>query len=369
MNHVTSIGLDVHARSIKGAAFNPYTGEMTTKSFIYSPDEVAEWILSFESPKAVYESGVTGFHLARALREMKVDCVVGAVSKMQKPAADKRQKTDKKDAEFLARLLSMHNIVEVAIPDLECESMRDITRAVEDARDDIVRAKQRLTKFLLRHGYVFNEMNEEGKRKGNWTRAHWKWIHEIKFEQKADQETLEYYVLRAKQAETEKKALEKLVHTHAKEERWKERVDALRCIKGIETLTAFSLTVEAQVFSRFDKAEDFAAWTGLVPSEHSSGDAIRRGGITKSGNKHVRKLLIESSWHFVNASPKPKNLEWDQKVSGRVENHAIKATKRLIDRRSYLHQRGKKPVVANCATARELACWVWAVGRMVEGTL
>lgn len=126
MNHVTSIGLDVHARSVKGAAFNPYTGEMTTKSFGYSPAEIAEWILSFEFPKAVYESGVTGFHLARTLCEMGVDCVVGAVSKMQKPAADKRQKNDRRDAEFLARLLSMRNIVEVAIPDLECESMGDI---------------------------------------------------------------------------------------------------------------------------------------------------------------------------------------------------------------------------------------------------
>lgn len=369
MNHVTSIGLDVHARSIQGAAFNSYIGEITLKSFKYSPGEVAEWILSFESPKAVYESGVTGFHLARALRDMGVDCVIVAVSKMQKPAADKRQKTDKKDAEFLARLLATHNIVEVMVPDEGCEAMRHITRALEDARDNLIRAKLRLTKFLLRHGYVFDEVNDRGQRKNNGTHSHWKWIHEIMFQEEAARETLHYYISQVKQAEREKKDLEKLIVAHADEPRWKERVDALRCIKGIETITAFSLTVEAQVFSRFECAEDFAAWTGLVPSEHSSGDAIRRGGITKSGNKHVRKLLIESSWHFINASAKPKQLDWDQKVSGRVENHAIKATKRLIERRAYLHKRGKKPVVANCATARELACWVWAVGRMTEGTL
>jgi transposase len=248
--------------------------------------------------------------------------------------------------------------------------MRDITRALEDARDDVVRARQRLLKFLLRHGHIFDEINERGQRKQNWTHSHWRWIHEIRFSEQADTETLAYYILRVRQAEVEKKALERLIATHAEESRWKSRVDALRLVKGIEIITAFSLTVEAQVFSRFEKAEDFAAWTGLVPSDHSSGDVIRRGGITKSGNVHVRRLLIESSWHYaMNITKKPKQLDWDQKVAPRVENHAIKATKRLAARRDYLHRRGKKPVVANCATARELAGWVWAIGRMVEGTL
>jgi len=367
--YVTSIGLDVHARSIKGAAFNPYTGEMVIKSFGYSPTEVAEWILTFESPKAVYETGVTGFHLARSLKSLGVDCVVGAISKMQKPSADKHRKTDKRDAEFLARLLATHNVVAVMVPDEGCEAARDITRALADARDDLVAAKQRLTKFLLRHGRLFDEKNARGQRITNWTHAHWKWIYAQQFSESAAQETLFYYIEQVKQLEIAKTKLEKLIATHAKEQRWKERVDAIRCIKGIETVTAFALVAEVQVFSRFESASSFAAWLGLVPSEHSSGETIGKGGITKAGNAHGRKLLVEAAWHFINASPKSKNLDFDQKVSARLRNHTNKSNKRLISRCAYLHERGKKPVVANCAIARELACWIWAVGCMVEGTL
>lgn len=190
MNHITSIGLDVHARSITAAAFNPLTGEITTKRFGNSPAEVAEWILAFESPKAVYESGVTGFYLVRELRALGVDCIVGAVSKMQKPCADKRKKNDRTDAEFLAQLLSMQNIIEVFVLDEECEAMRDIARVLEDVREDLIRAKQRLTKFLLRHGYLFDEVNDKGQRKGNWTQAHWIWMRKIEFKEMADEESL-----------------------------------------------------------------------------------------------------------------------------------------------------------------------------------
>lgn len=112
-DYTTSIGLDVHARSIKGCAFNPYTGEVERKSFAYDPAAVADWVLSFEAPRAVYESGVTGFHLCRELRSLGVDCVMGAVSKMLRPAADRRVKTDRRDAEFLAKQLAMHEVCEV----------------------------------------------------------------------------------------------------------------------------------------------------------------------------------------------------------------------------------------------------------------
>jgi transposase len=194
MNHITSIGLDVHARSVTAAAFNALTGEIVSKKFGNSPAEIAEWILSFETPKAVYESGVTGFYLAKALRDLGVDCIVGAVSRMQKPAKNKRIKNDKADAEMLARLLATHNITEVFIPDDETEAFRNITRALEDARDDLTRAKQRLSKFLLTYGYVFDEKNANGTRIGNWTRAHWAWIRNIELDQIAAQETLDYYI-------------------------------------------------------------------------------------------------------------------------------------------------------------------------------
>mgnify|MGYP000052142907 CR=1 FL=1 len=121
MNHVTSIGLDVHARSVTAVAFDPWTGEVVSKKFNYVPSEIASWVLGFESPKVVYESGVTGFHLVRELRALNIDCIIGAVSKMQKPAADKRKKNDRNDAEFLARQLAARNVTEVWVPDEECD--------------------------------------------------------------------------------------------------------------------------------------------------------------------------------------------------------------------------------------------------------
>ena len=151
-NYVTAIGLDVHARSIKAFALNPMSGECERASFGYDPAAIAEWALSFEEPRAVYESGVTGFHLCRTLRALGLDCVVGAVSKMQRPAADRGRKTDRRDAEFLARLLATRNVVEVWVPDESTEAARDLSRALADARDDLQRAKQRMSKFLLRHG-------------------------------------------------------------------------------------------------------------------------------------------------------------------------------------------------------------------------
>lgn len=134
MNHVTSIGLDVHARSVSAAAFNLHTEEIVSKRFENNPAEIAEWVLRFDSPKVVYESGVTGFHLCRALKALGVDCVVAAVSRLQKPAANKRVKNDRADAEMLARLLTTHNIVEVFVPDDETEALQALARALEDAR-------------------------------------------------------------------------------------------------------------------------------------------------------------------------------------------------------------------------------------------
>ena len=153
LDTTTFIGLDVHARSIKAVSLDVMTGEVRAATFGYDAGAVAEWVRSVD-PRArcVYESGVTGFDLQKRLSGLGVDCVVGAVSKMIKPSADRRRKNDRNDAEFLARMLSVGNVVEVWVPDDECEAARDLTRALEDARDDLSRSKQRLSKFLLRHG-------------------------------------------------------------------------------------------------------------------------------------------------------------------------------------------------------------------------
>lgn len=207
LDTTTFIGLDVHARSIKAVSLDVMTGEVRAATFGYDAGAVAEWVRSVD-PRArcVYESGVTGFDLQKRLSGMGVDCVVGAVSKMIKPSADRRRKNDRNDAEFLARMLSVGNVVEVWVPDDECEAARDLTRALEDARDDLSRSKQRLSKFLLRHGLAFDERTPTGRRKGNWTRAHWSWIESIRFAERADEEVLAYYVDAVRRAAEEKGA-------------------------------------------------------------------------------------------------------------------------------------------------------------------
>lgn len=369
MSYATAIGLDVHARSITGVALFRDTGEVVSKKFSYDPASLAEWILQFDSPKAVYESGVTGFHLVRALKKMGVDCIVGAVSKMQKPAGDKRKKNDRNDAEFLACQLLAHNIIEVFVPDEETESMRNLSRALEDLREDLTRAKHRLTHLLIRWGYVWSEYNEKGQRKKTWSRAHWEWIRSIELPEMAAQETLDLYISEVRHLEAQKKAIEKRIAQYAGKERWHERVEALRCLKGIDTLTAFSLVVEAGIFSRFKNARSFSSWLGLTPSEHSSGERISRGGITKAGNSHLRKLLIEASWHYTRATKERKRSLYDNSVPFSISNHAAQGIERLVKRRKHFMQMRKRPVVANVATARELSCWIWALGCMSEGTL
>lgn len=309
MNHTTSIGLDVHARSIAAAALDPLTGEVVTKTFAYSPGEVASWALGFDSPKAVYESGVTGFHLCRELNALGLECAVGASSKMQRPPADVKRKNDLSDAQFLARLLATHNVTEVFVPDAETEAARDLVRAHADARADLTRARQRLNLFLMRHGHVFCEKGPTGAPVGSWTKAHWAWIRQISFPDEADEEALAFYIAQVRHMEGQKRELEKFIRAHAREPRWRGRVDALRCLKGIEEITAFALVAEAGVFSRFDSARAFSTWAGLVPSEHSSGPRRRTGGITKTGNSNVRRLLVEASWHYARATAARKPAE------------------------------------------------------------
>lgn len=210
MPHVTSIGLDVHARSVAAAAFNPFTGEVVHRDFGTDAAEIAEWALGFEEPRACYESGPTGFHMARELRALGLDCAVAAVSKMQRPAADARRKNDRRDAEFIARMLATHNIVEVPLPDAAVEAARDLDRALDDATAEYRRARQRLNMFLIRLGHVWDERNADGTRRGSWTRAHWRWISGIRLEG-PQRDVLEYYVTAARCAESDRRQLEKKV--------------------------------------------------------------------------------------------------------------------------------------------------------------
>lgn len=356
MEYRTSIGLDVHARSIRAAAFIPETGEVVERPFDCSAAEIASWARKLPQPaRAVYESGPTGFHLARDLESLGVPCSVGAVSKMFRPAGD-RVKTDKRDAVFLARMLAVGNIVEVRIPSADEEAARDLTRQREDAREDLTRAKLLLTHFLLRHGIVYSE----GK---TWTAKYRAWIASLKFENETDQFVFDEYLTGVGMAEQRRNRIDERIRRIAESEPYAERVNRLRCLRGVNVLTAFSLVVEIGDFGRFPSARAFMAYLGLVPSESSSGETVSRGEITKTGNAHIRKLLTEAAWaHSRRYNPTSVTVNGDlSRVSPEVARKADKANRRLHDRYSHLQRKGKNTCLINSAIAREMAGWIWAL--------
>ena len=368
MNTATFVGLDVHARSIKAVALDAMTGEARTAAFGCDAAEVAERAGSVDpAAKCVYGSGVTGFDLQERLAAPGVDCVVGAVPKTIRPSAGRRRKNDRNDAESPARMLSVGNVVEAWAPDDGCEAARDLVRALDDAREDLERCKQRLSKFLLRHGYAFGETTPTGRRKGNRTAAHWAWTRPIEFPGKADGGVLAYHADAVGQAMEDKKGLEKPVGAEASEPRWKKRADSLRCLKGVDAMTAADIAFEAGGFPGFKNARSFAAWLGPTPSEHPSGESVRQGGTTKAGSKHLRRVLVESAWHCLGRSPHSKDLAKGQVPDPAARGHAAKGARRLVERRRAMLERGVHKNKASVATARELACRCRAAGCMVEG--
>lgn len=356
MEYRTSVGLDVHARSVRAAAFVPETGEVIERGFKYEPAEIAAWARTLPQPAcAVYESGPTGFDLARTLRTFDVECKVGAVSKMLKPAGD-RIKIDKRDAVFLARMLAVGNVVECRIPPAEEEAVRDLARAREDARGDLVSAKLTLSMFLLRKGLAYSD----GKQ---WTKRHRLWLRNLEFPTDEEAFVFGEYLAQVNETEQRKKRITERLEEIAGRPEYAERVRALRCIKGIGTVTALTMIVEIGDFARFRSAPAFSSFLGLVPSEDSSGESVRRGAMTKTGNVFVRKLLIEAAWHH--STPyKPTSVTAVAAATGAPASavaKADKANRRLHDRYERLRRRGKKSCVVMAAIARELACWVWAV--------
>lgn len=356
MIYRTSVGLDVHARSICASALDHLTGEVSQRSFAYDPAAVAVWVLSLEGPaRCVYESGPTGFDLQRSLAGAGVECVVGAVSKMLRPSGD-RVKTDRRDATFLARMLAVGNVVEVAVPTPAMEAARDLARAREDCRQDLMRARHLLSKLLLRKGVVYDGGS-------TWTKAHERWLSRVELPDPCERLVLEEYLEGVRSLKLRRDRLDAAIAERAAAPDLAPVVSALRCIRGISTVTAFSVAVEVGDFSRFPTARSFMSYLGLVPSESSSGETVSRGGITRSGNGHVRTLLVEAAWHHARRySPvSAASLADANGVPAPVAEAAARANRRLHDRSARLRSRGKPASLANAAVARELAGFVWAI--------
>jgi transposase len=372
MGYSTAIGLDVHARSISACAIAIGTGEVKKQRFGYDPGSVARWCATLAQPvKAVYESGVTGNHLCRTLRDdYNIDCVIGAVSRMFSPPADRKKKNDSRDAEFLARMLASDNIVEVYIPDEYCEAARDISRARDDARIALRVSLQHLTHFLLRHGYIWNDRTPTGALRRAWgSVAYDRWLKGIRFPQAADADVFSHYIDVANDCSERLAQMDGEVLRYASSERYKPVVDALCCLKGIDTLSAFSFATEIDDFSRFPNASKLSSWLGIVPSESSSGESTHQGPITKTGSLRLRRIITECSWSYTRCNTARKQLAKGQVVSADIAEHAHKGVVRLIRMRRHMLDVNKKAAVANAATARELAGWILTIGKMAQAQM
>ncbi len=286
----TSVGLDVHARSVAAAAIDGVTGELVQARLTPSAEEICRWVQGLPGPVAVtYEAGPTGFGLYRSLTAAGIRCQVAAPSKLHRPAAD-RVKTDAKDAVHLARLLRLDEITPVAIPTVDQEAARDLVRARADCRGDLMRARHRLSKLLLRHGIVYYGG-------GAWTGKHDMWLRNEAFPQLTATATRltfdsDYETVLAVKARRDR--LDTAIEQMAVDCEFTPAVRRLGCLRGVSTLTGFALAVEVGDWDRFTGGT-IGSFVGLVPSEHSSGASRSLGSITKTGNGHARRLLVEAA--------------------------------------------------------------------------
>ncbi|MGW2524534.1 IS110 family transposase [Streptomyces sp. NPDC001617] len=284
----TYAGLDVHARSVVGAAIDGVSGEIRSLRLAPETEAVLAWVASLPAPVAVaYEAGPTGFGLARALTAAGVRWVVVTPSKVERPPGD-RVKTDRRDAERLARLLRIGEVPVVRVPTEAEEAARDLVRAREDVRGDLMRARRRLSKLLLRYGLVWQGTA--------WTQEHEGWLRSLSFDRLGVQLAFEEAFDTVLSTYARRGRLDGAIEQMAAASPFAPVVGRLGCLRGISKLTAFGLAVEVGDWHRFTGAT-IGSYLGLVPSEASSGERRVQGPITKTGNSHARRLLVEASWH------------------------------------------------------------------------
>jgi len=286
------VGLDVHARESTLAIFDQATGEVTRKRVVGRPHELLPWLRAVERPaRMVYEAGPTGYGVARRARAEGIELDVCAPGKTERPPAD-RVKTDKRDAVRLARLLAAGELVLVTIPSVEREQLRDLVRCREDIRVDLARARHRIDGFLLRREIYWVGTGEA------WTRKHRSWLTSVRFADHASQATLADYLHAHDVLIARRDQVEADLATLAVSAPCAHTVARLRCLRGIDTLSAVGLCSEIGEWERFDHPDQLSSYLGIVPSEHTTGQQRRLGSITKAGSNHARRLLVEAAHHY-----------------------------------------------------------------------
>jgi len=352
----TSVGLDVHARSVAAAAIDGVTGELVQAKLTPSHEHIRSWIQALPGPAAAaYEAGPTGFGLSRSLNRAGIRCEVVAPSKLQRPSGD-RVKTDAKDAVHLARLLRLDEFTPVVVPSVEQEAARDLVRAREDARGDLMRARHRLSKLLLRQGFVYS-----GGRA--WTGTHDIWLRRTGPElgSAATRMAFESDYDAVLTVRARRDRLDAAIAQMAAECEFTPLVRRLGCLRGIGILTGFALAVEVGDWDRFT-GKTIGSFIGLVPSESSSGQTRTQGSITKTGNTHLRRLLVEAAWHHRPRYVVGKTMRDRWELAGPAARaRGDEGNRRLHHRWNTMRSRHKRSVVANVAIARELAGWCWSL--------
>jgi transposase len=351
---MTVAGLDVHARSTHAAAIDVRSGELRRARFGAGTEEVLAWLSELPAPvRACYEAGPTGFALYRAGEAAGLRVEVVAPSKTPRASGD-RIKTDRKDAELLARLLLAGQLTSVAVPSPAFEAARHLARAREQARGDLMRGRHRVSKLLLLHGRVYLDGRA-------WTKRHRRWLERQRFDDAAAELAYVDALAAVDGLVARKEALDERLSRLACEGEWWPTVARLRCFRGIDTLTAFVLSLEIGAFERFARPQQLASWLGLVPSLNQSGETRAQGPITKTGSGYARRLLVEAAWQYLpRPDVGPALAERRAGQPAEVLQVALRAQRRLHRLYRSLQARGKPRNVVTVAVARELACFLWA---------
>jgi transposase len=356
------VGLDVHARKTAAAAVQLGSGEVWKAQLAGAPEAAIAWLQRLPGEvRAVYEAGPTGFGLARAGRAAGIEVMVCSPGAIPRQPGD-RIKTDTRDALKLARLHAAGQLRAVVVPAIEWEALRDLVRAREDLRGDLMGARHRISKLLLRYGHVFEGPGE------TWSQRHLAWLSGVRFEQPLVDAVLGEYLGHHEVLLARRDRLERLIAEQATLGPWAPTVARLRCLRGIDTLTAVGLVAEIGDISAFAHPKRLASYLGLVPSEQSSGERRRQGSITKAGSSHARRLLVEAAWHY--RRPPRVSLTLTRRQRGQSPtaiDAAWRAQLRLHRRWSALDaERGKRRTTVAVAVARELACFVWEIARLPD---
>ena len=365
MNDIIFVGLDVHKATIAVAvAEGARGGEVRQLGAIPNrADHIAKLVEKLAKGgrrlNFCYEAGPCGYGLHRQLTALGHDCMVVAPSLIPMKAGD-RVKTDRRDAVMLAKLHRAGELTAVWVPDDAHEAMRDLIRARATAVRVLGKARQHLQGFLLRHGRVYT-----GKK--GWTLAYRRWLTSVRFEHPAQQVVMQDYIHAVTDAEARVARLTKQIEDLVPSWSMAPMVEAVQAMRGVAFIVAVTVVSEVGDFSRFDNPRQLMAYLGLVPSEHSSGATVRRGGITKAGNALARRALIEGAWTYrMQARVSRKLHDRIEGLPQAIRDIAWKAQVRLCARYRRLAASGKAKVVVTTAIAREMVGFLWAIARQVE---